>query len=217
MNIEKARFNMIEQQVKPWKVFDTQLLGAMSVLPREQFLSEQQLGLSYADVHIQLGQQQAMLAPREIARLIQALTLDPSDKVLDIGTGSGYASALLAKLAQQVFSVEIIAEFVKPAQKRIKKLGIENLVIEEGDACDGWMAHAPYDAILITSALANLNEALKRNLNKGGRVVCVLEYQGGQMATLCQLDEHDEWQYEYLFPIQTTKMINSEVTNRFVF
>jgi protein-L-isoaspartate(D-aspartate) O-methyltransferase len=217
MNIEQARFNMIEQQVKPWKVFDLQLLGAMSVLPREMFIPEQQQGLSYADIHVQLGHQQMMLAPREIARLIQALNLQSNDKVLDIGTGSGYSSILMAKLAKQVYSVEIIAEFVEQARKRQKKLAIDNLLIEEGDASEGWMAHAPYDAILITSSLVKLTDNLKKNLSNNGRVVCILEHPSGLMATLCQIDEQGEWQHEYLFPVETTKLINSETTNQFVF
>ncbi len=217
MNIEHARFNMIEQQVKPWRVFDENLLGAMSTLPREQFVSEAQRGLSYADIHMPLGHQQSMLAPREIARLIQALKLTKEDKVLEIGTGSGYSSALLAKLAKMVFSVDIISEFVKSAQKIHRKLAIDNLIVEEGDACDGWMAHAPYDAILITAALPKLSDSLKRNLNKNGRVVCILEHNGGYTAALAQLGGNDKWQYEYLFPVDATLMINAESTNQFVF
>jgi len=217
MNIEQARFNMIEQQVKPWKVFDENILGAMSTLPREQFVSKEQLGVSYADTHLPLGHQQSMLAPREIARLIQALEIKPEDKVLEIGTGSGYSSALLSKLAKQVFSVDIIAEFVKSAQKIHHKLAIDNLVVEEGDACDGWMAHAPYNVILITAALPNLSDNFKRNLANNGRIICLLEHNGGHMATLAQLDDKDEWQYEYLFPVEATKMINAETTNQFVF
>ena len=166
MNIEQARFNMIEQQIKPWKVFDERLLGAMSSLPRELFLHEDQMGLCYADIHIPLGHQQAMLAPRELARMIQALELDENDKVLDIGTGSGYSGALLSKLCRHVYSVDIISDFVKRAQKAHKKLAIQNLLVEEGDACDGWMAHAPYDAIFISSALPKLSDTFKRNLGK---------------------------------------------------
>jgi protein-L-isoaspartate(D-aspartate) O-methyltransferase len=217
MNIEQARFNMIEQQVKPWKVFDEKLLSVMSILPREQFVSPDQLGLSYADTHLSLGNNQAMLAPREIARLIQALQLTEQDKVLEIGTGSGYSSAVLSKLSKHVFSVDIIADFVKSAKKIHKKLALPNITVEEGDACDGWMAHAPYHAILITAALPTLSTSLKRNLTKNGKVVCLLEKDGGHVATLAQLDESDEWQYEYLFPVAPTRMINAERTNQFVF
>ena len=217
MNIEHARFNMIEQQVKPWKVFDEKILGAMATLPREKFVTEQQRGIAYADIHLPLGHHQSMLAPREIARLIQALELTSDDKVLEVGTGSGYSAAILAKLAKIVFSVDIIADFVKSAQKIHRMLAIDNLIVEEGDACDGWMAHAPYDAVLITSALPKLTDSLKRNLTKKGRVVCIMEHNGGFTATLAQLGENDEWQFEYLFPIDATTMINAEITNRFVF
>jgi len=217
MDVEQARFNMIEQQVKPWKVFSRKVLGAMSALPREQFVSEEQQGLAYADTQLSLGHQQSMLAPREIARLVQALELNSDDKVLDIGTGSGYSAALLSKLVEQVYSVDIVEDFVKKAQKILKKLAIDNVIVEEGDACDGWMAHAPYDAILITSSLAKLTNNIKRCLAKNGRIVSVLEHKGILMATLSQLDENDEWQHEYLFPVDTAKMINSEITNQFVF
>lgn len=217
MDIETAQFNMIEQQVKPWRVFNEKLLGAMSTLPREQFVDAEQKGLAYADVHLPLGQKQLMLAPREIARLIQSLELTPSSLVLEIGTGSGYSSALMSKLCKKVFSVEIITEFVKSAQKIHQKLAINNVTIEEGDACDGWMAHAPYDAILITAALPSLGESFKRNLNKNGRIVCILEKDNGLVATLAQLDEANQWHYEYLFPIEVPKMINAEQVNQFVF
>jgi len=217
MDIEQARFNMIEQQVKPWKVFSQKVLGAMSALPREQFVSEEQQGLAYADTQLSLGHQQSMLAPREIARLVQALELSSDDKVLDIGTGSGYSAALLSKLVDQVYSVDIVEDFVKAAQKTLKKLAIDNVIVEEGDACEGWMAHAPYNAILITSSMPSLTNNLKRNLAKNGRVIAVLEHKGILMATLSQLDESDEWQHEYLFPVDTAKMINSEITNQFVF
>jgi len=217
MDIETAQFNMIEQQVKPWKVFNEKLLGAMSTLPREQFVAADRKGLAYADVHIPLGQKQSMLAPREIARLIQALELTPTSKVLEIGTGSGYSSALMSKLCKTVYSVDIIPEFVKSAQKIQQKLAINNVNIVEGDACDGWMANAPYDAILITAALPNLAESFKRNLNKNGRIVCILEKDDGLAAALVHLDDANQWQYEYLFPIEASVMINAESVNQFVF
>jgi len=217
MNIEQARFNMIEQQVKPWKVFDQKLLGAMAIMPREQFVAEDQQGLAYADVHLPLANQQSMLAPREIARLIQALALKGQEKVLEIGTGSGYSAALLSKLTKQVLSIDIMADFVKMAKKAHRKLALDNLLVEEGDARDGWMAQAPYDAILITSVLPKLTESLKRNITNRGRIACLLEHETGHMATLVQLDDKDEWQYEYLFPIEGTMMINAEASNQFVF
>lgn len=217
MNIENARFNMIEQQVRPWKVFDDRILGAMAGLARENFVADDQHSLAYADTQLPLGHHQSMLAPREIARMIQALALTPQDEVLEIGTGSGYSSAIMSKLAKRITSVEIISEFVTKAKQAHKKLGLENVKIEEGDASGGWMAQAPYDAILITSALPKLPETLKRNINKGGRVVSIIENGDGLVASLSQLDNNKQWQHEHLFPVDSEMMINVEKTNRFEF
>lgn len=217
MNIEQARFNMIEQQVKPWKVFDEKILDAMSILPRDQFISEQLTGLSYADTHLPIGHNQTMLAPREIARLIQTLELSTTDKVLEIGTGSGYSSALLSKLSQHVFSVDIIADFVKSAKIIHKKLNIKNVTIDEGDASEGWMAHAPYNAVLITAALPNLTESLKKCLSQNGKVISILEHKSGLMATYSILDENKEWIHQDLFPVDAVSMINADKTNQFSF
>ena len=189
----------------------------MASLSRENFVAENQQSLAYADTHLSLGNNQVMLAPREIARMIQALSLNSQDKVLEIGTGSGYSSAILSKLCNRVTSVEIIKEFVTRAKLIHKKLGLENVIVEEGDASDGWMAQAPYDAILITAALPELPEKLKRNLNANGRVVSIIENNDGLVVALSQLDSQNEWQHEFLFPVESPAMINVEKTNRFEF
>lgn len=217
MNIEQARFNMIEQQIKPWQVFDEHLLGAMATIPREKFVPETHKNLAYADIKIPFGHNQVMLAPREIARMIQALKLTGEEKVLEIGCGSGYSCALLSKLSRKVFAVDIIADFVKTAQQRLKKLAFNNVVIEEVDAADGWLAQAPYDAILITAALPQLSDALKRSLSAQGRIVAILGTAGSYSVNLCTLDTHNNWQYENLFPIDAKPMINKEQPNQFTF
>jgi protein-L-isoaspartate(D-aspartate) O-methyltransferase len=217
MNIEKARFNMIEQQVRPWSVFDERLLGAMATIPREKFVPKAHKDLAYADFAIPLGHNQSMLAPREIARMIQALDLTGNEKVLEIGCGSGYACALLSKLARKVFSVDIIADFVKGTKKRLKQLAFTNVVIEEVDAADGWLAQAPYDAILITSAIPELTDSMKRSLNANGRIVAVLGASGSYAVNTCRLDENNQWNCEVLFPLDAKPMINVEQPNQFVF
>jgi len=217
MNIEKARFNMIEQQIKPWKVFDERLLGAMATIPREQFVPEEHRNLAYADINVPLGHNQSMLAPRELARMIQALELTGEEKVLEIGCGSGYASALLSKLSRKVYSVDIIGDFVKSSQKRLKKLAFTNVEIEEVDAAEGWLAHAPYDAIIVTSLLPQLPESMKRSLSANGRIVAILGTPEQQTVTKCQLDDNNEWCYEALFPTKAAPMINAEQPNRFEF
>jgi len=217
MNIEKARFNMIEQQVKPWKVLDEQLLGAMATLPREMFVPDSYKALAYADIAVPLSHNQKMLTPRELARLVQALNLSPEDKVLDIGCGSGYSTALLAKLSSQVFSVDIFPDFVEMTKQHLKKLSIDNVTIEEADATAGWMVHAPYDAILMTSALPCLPDALIDNLKPDGKVAAILGTSEDCSAVICELDPQGKWIQETLFPTQAAPMINIEQPNQFVF
>ncbi|MET1256608.1 protein-L-isoaspartate O-methyltransferase family protein [Aliikangiella maris] len=217
MNIEKARFNMIEQQIKPWKVFDKKLLGAMATIPREQFVPEEHRNLAYADVAIPLGHNQSMLAPRELARMIQALTLEGQEKVLEIGCGHGYASAILGKLAKHVYSVDIISEFVEFSQQKVGALAVENVTFEEFDATEGWLAHAPYDAILITSAMEKLPDVMKKNLSHTGRIAAILGDHLAQNACLCKLTDNKEWDIEILFPVAAQPMINAERANRFIF
>ena len=208
---------MIEQQIKPWNVFDQRLLGAMSTVPREKFVPEAHRNLAYADIAIPLGHNQSMLAPRELARMIQALDLTGYEKVLEIGCGSGYASALLSKLVRKVYSVDIISDFVKDSQKRLKQLAFNNVFIEEVDAADGWLAQAPYDAILITSALPELTDSLKRSLTSQGKVAAVLGTAGSFTVNICQLSDDKQWRCEALFPLNATPMLNTEQPNQFVF
>lgn len=217
MNIEKARFNMIEQQVKPWNIVDQRLIKAMVEIPREKFIPESYQNLAYADIAIPLGHNQNMLAPREIARLLQALELQGDEKVLEVGCGSGYASALLAKLASKVYSIDIVSDFVASASQKLKKLSLTNVTVEEGDGSDGYLAHAPYDAILITSAMPELPNNLKRCLNARGRLVAILGTQGHYQAMLCKLDSQGEWQKEALFPLKAKPMVNTPQPNRFEF
>ncbi|MGX5174842.1 protein-L-isoaspartate O-methyltransferase family protein [Aliikangiella sp. IMCC44653] len=217
MDIEKARFNMIEQQVKPWQVADQRVLGAMATLPREQFVPEEHALLAYADTALTIGHHQQMLAPREIARMLQALKLDGTEKILEIGCGTGYSTALLGKLCEKVYAVDIITEFVKITSSSLQRLGFNNVVVEEVDASDGWMAHAPYDAILITSALPSLSPQLAKSLKPQGKIVCILDSDGQQWVTSGQLDPQGNWQLQQLFPIQAKQMINAEQPNQFVF
>ncbi|MCW8877959.1 MAG: protein-L-isoaspartate O-methyltransferase [Kangiellaceae bacterium] len=217
MNIEKARFNMIEQQVKPWKVFDEKLLGAMATIPREKFVPESYRNLAYADIAIPLGHNQQMLTPRELARMIQELQLDGSEKVLEVGCGSGYSSALLSRLAKKVISVDIISDFVSVASKRLKQLAFNNIEVEEADAADGWLAKAPYDAILITAAIPQITESMIRSLSAHGRIVAIIGSAGKYSVNSYYFDESNDWQCQELFPVEAVPMINIEQPNQFKF
>jgi protein-L-isoaspartate(D-aspartate) O-methyltransferase len=174
MDIERARFNMIESQIRTWEVLDQQVLDLLAVVKREEFVPDQYRPLAFVDMEIPLGHGEVMLAPKLEARLLQELTLRRSDKVLEIGTGSGYMTALLASLAEHVYSVEVYPEFSAAAAARLHKQGLENVTLEVGDGARGWTRHAPYDAILLTGSVPIVPPALRAQLRAGGRLLVVV-------------------------------------------
>lgn len=177
-DIEKARFNLIEQQIRPWDVNDERILAALPSVARERFVPAQFRGLAFSDLEVPLvihgvDTKQVMLSPKVEARLAQALALTSEDCVLEIGTGSGYQAAVLSKLSRQVTSVEIDARLVAFAQENIVNAKIDNVAIETGDGSEGW-GTTEYDAILITGSLPVMPDAFKYQLRVGGRLVAVI-------------------------------------------
>lgn len=174
MNIEKARFNMIEQQIRPWEVLDPTVLELLSVVKREAFVPEAHVGLAFADVELPLGNGQSMLTPKVEARMFQELGVKNTDTVLEIGTGSGYVAALLAARAEYVYSVEIDPALVDFARANLKRAGVANVSVDLGDGAQGWSLYAPYDAIFVSGALPFLPEAMLQQLKIGGRLVAIV-------------------------------------------
>ena len=172
--LQRARFNMVEQQIRPWEVLDQQVLDLLFAVRREEFVPEQYRSLAFVDMEIPLGHGEKMLAPKLEARMLQELAIKPTDRVLEVGTGSGYMTALLAKRGAHVTSVEIIPEFSAQAAARLAAHGITNITLEAGDAARGWSKHAPYDAILLTGSVPVLADAFEQSLNPGGRLLAVV-------------------------------------------
>lgn len=173
MNVEQARFNMIEQQIRPWEVLDPVVLDLLRQVPREDFVPAAYRGLAFADLEIPLGYGQSMLPPKLEARLLQALNLGKTDTVLEIGTGSGYMTALLAKLARHVFSVEIFQELSQAAAQKLTTHDITNVTLEVGDGARGWDAGS-YDAIILTGSVPLPPRDFYTQLNIGGRLLAVV-------------------------------------------
>ncbi len=169
-NMEQARFNMIEQQIRPWNVLDQDVLDLLSEVRREEFVPAAHQALAFADLEIPLGEGAVMLAPKMEAKLLQELAVQPKDKVLEIGTGSGYMAALLAAKADQVISVEISPAIAKTAKANLAKAGISNVSVEVGDGVHGWAAGAPYDVIVVSGSLPVVPEELLQQLKVGGRM-----------------------------------------------
>jgi protein-L-isoaspartate(D-aspartate) O-methyltransferase len=174
MNLEQARFNMVEQQIRPWEVLDQDVLDLLYVVRREEFVPADFRELAFSDIEIPLGDGERMWAPKIEARVLQALSTKRSERALEVGTGSGYFSALLAHCVHQVTSVEINPRLKAFAEQNLKRQGIDNVTVELGDAAQGWSAHAPYDIIVISGSTPVLPQAFLAQLKPAGRLFAIV-------------------------------------------
>ena len=174
MNIEQARFNMIEQQIRPWNVLDTDVLDLLLVVKREDFVPAAHKALAFVDTEIPLPGGEAMLTPKVEARLLQEVAVKKHENVLEIGAGSGYMAALLAHKARHVTTVEILPELKSLAEANLARAGVTNVTVELGDGAQGWSKGAPYDVIVISGALETLPEAVLKQLKVGGRLAAII-------------------------------------------
>jgi protein-L-isoaspartate(D-aspartate) O-methyltransferase len=195
MSTEKARFNMIQQQIRPWDVLDQAVLDVLSVVKREAYVPEAYQDLAFADVELPLGDGhvagQVMLAPKMEARMLQELALRNTDKVLEVGTGSGYMAALLAEKAEIVYSVEIDPLLVARARANLQRAGVANVSVDLGDAAQGWSLYAPYDVIVLSGSTPVLPPSLLQQLKIGGRLIAVVgELPAMQLQRVTRTDEN---------------------------
>lgn len=181
MNLEKARFNMIEQQVRPWDVLDQNVLNLLTTVKREEYVPAALRRLAFADAEIPLGHGAVMLAPKIEAHAVQALQPKKHEKVLEIGTGTGYMAALLAAHAAEVLSVEIVPALAETARNNLRNNGVDNVTVEVADGREGAAAAAPFDVIMVSGSVAEVPAALKAQLKVGGRMFVVV----GQEPVMC--------------------------------
>ncbi len=174
LNVELARFNMVESQVRTWDVTDPRVLELVARAPREDYVPAAYRSLAFVDMNLPLGHGQVMMAPKLEARLLQALEIGPKDKILEVGTGSGFMTSLLAALGSHVYSVEIIPEFSQEAAHKLEAHGVKNVTLEVGDAANGWARSAPYDVILVTGSLPVLPESFAQSLAPNGRMIAIV-------------------------------------------
>jgi protein-L-isoaspartate(D-aspartate) O-methyltransferase len=180
MNIEQARFNMIEQQIRPWEVLDQGVLSLLSRVKREEFVPPACRALAFVDTEVPLPEGQCMLAPRVEARLLQELRLAPHDSVLEIGAGSGYMAALMAHQALRVTTLEIRPALAAMARDNLQRAGVANASVIQADGATGQPARAPFDAIVLSGSVAEVPPALLAQLKNGGRLIAIV----GQMPVM---------------------------------
>ncbi len=174
LNLEQARFNMIEQQIRPWDVLDTHVLHLLSVVKRESFVPLAQRALAFVDTEIPLPGGQCMLAPRVEARMLQDLAVQKHEKVLEIGSGSGYMAALLAHRAQRVITLEIDGPLAQRARSNLQAAGVYNAEVRHADGSQGVASEAPFDVIVLSGSVAQLPQLLLQQLKPGGRLGAIV-------------------------------------------
>ncbi len=216
MDIEQARFNMIEQQIRPWEVLDATVLDVLRKVPREHFVPEDYRDLAFADIQIPIGHGEVMMEPKVEARMVQELELDGQCKVLEIGTGSGYVSALLASMAQSVVSVEIYKDLSNRAAERLAAFGIGNVILESGDASQGWPSAGGFDAILLTGSVPDIPRPFIDSLKPGGRLVAVVGTEP-VMEAVRLTREGDGVVRTSLFDTLLPPLVNASAPRQFVF
>ena len=191
IDFERARFNMIEQQIRPWDVLDLEVLELLSLVRREDFVPLAHKALAFTDMQIPLlqptdeamQQGHCMLEPKVEARILQDLRLRPHEKVLEVGTGSGYMAALLANRAQRVIPLELHPELVRMARANLQRAGLTNVEVREADGAKGLPAEAPFDAIALSGSVAEVPPALLSQLKIGGRLAAIVGFEPVMRAT----------------------------------
>lgn len=219
MDMEQARFNMVEQQIRTWEVLDQDVLDLLHQVLREDFVPEAYRALAFSDLEIPLGHGESMLSPKLEAKIIQEVGIKADDSVLEVGTGSGYLTALLASMAKRgrVCSVEIVPEFSARAGSLLAQHGITNVDLQIGDAARGWPKAGPYDVIVLTGSVPVLPEAFAASLKVGGRMFAVVGEAPVMEARLIRCIGENVYDTVNLFETSVPSLKNAMQPQRFVF
>jgi protein-L-isoaspartate(D-aspartate) O-methyltransferase len=221
MNIETARFNMIEQQIRPWEVLDGQVLSLLSVVKRENFVPLAHKALAFADMEIPLqasgAQGQCMLAPKVEAKLLQDAALQRTDKVLEIGTGSGYMAALLAQQAASVLTFEIDPALAQMARNNLQKAGISNVEVRQADGSQGASTEGPFDVIVLSGSVPEVPQHLLNQLKLGGRLLAIVGEEPVMRANIITRKAEQQWQTSEPWDTMAPRLQGFPEHNRFSF
>jgi protein-L-isoaspartate(D-aspartate) O-methyltransferase len=217
MNIEQARFNMVEQQIRTWEVLDPEVLDLLFRVKREEFVPEAHRDLAFADLELPLGHGESMLAPKVEARILQELAIQPHETVYEVGTGSGYLTALLASRARHVTSAEIHPDLSQRAAQSLKRAGIANVTLLQGDSARAPLAESAFDVIVIGGSMPLLPQAFLDRLGAGGRLFVVLGDAPAMKAVVVREPVAGSFQHTEIFETVTKPLVNAPQPSRFRF
>lgn len=214
---EDSKVNMIKQQLRTGDVLNEDVLGLFDKVCRADFVPTGMHAFAYSDMQIPLMHGQRMMTPLEEGKILQALNLQGNESILEIGTGTGFLTALLALMGKNVISIDYYADFTKMAAQNLAKSGINNVELITGDAYSGWMESAPYDVIVFTGAIEQVTDGLKLQVMPGGKLFVIVGNEPIMQGQLHSLDHQDNWQHELLFETSIPPLINKLKPRTFVF
>ena len=217
MNSQSMRINMIKQQLRTGNVLNEAILELYQEIPRDEFVPTPLKPFAYSDMQIELAHQQRMMTPLEEAKILQALALRGTEVVLEIGTGTGFFTALLSRLCKKVISLEYYADFSTRARGKLDNYGCTNVELLTDDGSRGWIDKAPYDVMVYTGAIESLNDMHRLQLAPGGKLVAIVGKEPVMQCQLHCLDHNEQWHTEILFETNIPPLINKLIPNNFVF
>jgi protein-L-isoaspartate(D-aspartate) O-methyltransferase len=217
MNIELARFNMIEQQIRPWDVLDAGVLELLAVVKREDFVPAAYKAMAFVDTEVPLPGGQCMLTPKVEARLLQELVVRKHERVLEVGAGSGYMAALLAHKAQSVTTLEIRPELARMARDNLRRAGVMNASVIDADGAPGLTADAPFDVIVLSGSVADVPSALLQQLKVGGRLAAIVGQEPVMRGTLVRRSAEHGFETTVLFDTVAQRLVGFPEPTRFHF
>jgi protein-L-isoaspartate(D-aspartate) O-methyltransferase len=217
MNLEQARFNMIEQQIRPWEVLDPGVLSLLAVIKREDFVPPAYRALAFTDTEIPLPEGQCMLAPRVEARMLQELQLQRHESVLEIGAGSGFMAALLAHRARQVLSLEILPTLARMAQDNLRGAAVMNATVRCADGSAAVTGDGPFDAIMLSGSVAAVPKTLLEQLKIGGRLIAIVGDEPVMQVRLYRRADDTSWSQSDLFETVAPRLRGFPEPERFSF
>ncbi|GJM05387.1 MAG: protein-L-isoaspartate O-methyltransferase [marine bacterium B5-7] len=217
MDFKQARFNMIEQQIRTWEVLDQDVLDLLNEIHREEFVPESYQNLAFADTSIPIGHGQTTMAPKFEARILQSLDVEPNESVLEIGTGCGYFTALLASSAKHIKSVDIFPDFIDTAREKIAKTKLTNIELENCDAYSLLEKTELYNVIVFTASLPSMDERFLNLLNDNGRLFIIVGESPAMEARLYTKQNKTSWSYDSLFETDLPALIGAKQKDEFEF